>query len=134
LEDVPVVAVDPSPLTNGDRVSVVGFGCTVGVLVPDVRDAVTMKYAETRIVAAERAMHAGSVVLPADLPQVSGIYSMTAGPRSAKAPQGPLSRRLGRTALQEPRRQPRGGGRQLELHPRAGHEGPGRPPDDQLAH
>jgi secreted trypsin-like serine protease len=88
LADVPVAAVDPVPLAAGDRVSVVGFGCTVGVLVPDVRDAATLKYALTRVVPAARAVHDGSAVLSGDLAQVAGIYSMTAGPGSARARAG----------------------------------------------
>lgn len=88
LDDVPIASVDAAPLAPGDRVSVVGFGCTVGVLVAETRDVTSLKYAETRLVAADRAVHAGSVVFPADLPQVSGIYSMTAGPGSAKARAG----------------------------------------------
>jgi len=88
LPDVPVASIDVTPLSPGDRVTVVGFGCTAGVLVPDARDAISLKYADTRLVAADRAVHAGSVVLPGDLAQVAGIYSMTAGPGSARARAG----------------------------------------------
>ena len=88
LDDVPVASVDAAPLSAGDRVTVVGFGCTVGVLVPDARDAVSLRSADTRLVPADRAVHAGSVVLAADLPQVSAIYAMTSGPGAAKARAG----------------------------------------------
>ena len=88
LADVPVAAVSPQALAVGDRVTVVGFGCTVGVLTPDNRDIASLKYSVTRTVADDRSVHVGSPVLVTDLPQVSGIYSMTAGPGSAKAKAG----------------------------------------------
>jgi secreted trypsin-like serine protease len=88
LADVPVASIDTTPLAAGDRVTVLGFGCTVGVLVPDARTAVSLKYAETRVVPADRAVHAGSAVLSSDVPQVAGIYTLTSGPGAAKARAG----------------------------------------------
>ncbi len=88
LADVPVATVASAPLTAGERVTVLGFGCTAGVLVPDTRDALTLRYAETRLVPADRAVHDGSAVLAADVPQVAGIYSLTAGPGAARSKVG----------------------------------------------
>lgn len=88
LDDVPVASVAAAPLAAGERVTVLGFGCTAGVLVPDARDAVSLKYAETRLVPAERAVHDGSAVLAGDVAQVAGIYSLTAGPGAARARAG----------------------------------------------
>lgn len=80
LPDVPAASIDAAPLAVGELVTVLGFGCTDGVLVPDSRDAITLKYAETRLVPSERAVHPGSPVLAADVAQVAGIYSLTSGP------------------------------------------------------
>ncbi len=88
LADVPSASVDFEPLGSGERVTLLGFGCTAGVLVPDARESVTLEYAETRLVSAERAVHEGSAVLAADVPQVAGIYSLTSGPGAAKARAG----------------------------------------------
>lgn len=88
LDDVPVATVAAAALVAGERVTVLGFGCTSGVLVPDTRDAVSLKYAETRLVPAERAVHDGSAVLAGDVAQVAGIYSLTAGPGAARAKAG----------------------------------------------
>jgi secreted trypsin-like serine protease len=88
LADVPAASIDAAPLAPGDRVTLLGFGCTAGVLVPDARESITLKYAETRLVAADHAVHDGSAVLPADVPQVAGIYSLTSGPGAAKARAG----------------------------------------------
>jgi secreted trypsin-like serine protease len=88
LVDVPVATVAAAPLTAGERVTVLGFGCTAGVLVPDGRDALSLKYAETRLVSAGRAVHDGSAVLATDVPQVAGIYSLTAGPGAARSKVG----------------------------------------------
>ena len=88
LADVPSAAVDGAPLAAGDLVTVLGFGCTEGVLVPESRDAISLKYAETRLVPAERAVHEGSAVLASDVAQVAGIYSLTSGPGAAKARAG----------------------------------------------
>ena len=88
LDDVPVALVAAAPLVAGERVTVLGFGCTAGVLVPDTRDALSLKYAETRLVPAERAVHDGSAVLASDVAQVAGIYSLTAGPGAARAKAG----------------------------------------------
>lgn len=85
LVDVPVAFVDAAPLAIGDNVTVVGFGCTVGVLTADNRDKATLKSADTRLIASNRAVHEGSAVLTTDLGQVSGIYSMTAGPAAVPA-------------------------------------------------
>jgi len=88
LAGVPSASIDTEALATGDRVTLLGFGCTAGVLVPDARESLTLKYAETRLVAAERAVHDGSAVLAADVPQVAGIYSLTSGPGAAKARAG----------------------------------------------
>jgi V8-like Glu-specific endopeptidase len=88
LVDVPVAAVASAPLAAGERVTVLGFGCTSGALVPDTRDALTLKYAETRLVPADRAVHDGSSVLATDVLQVAGIYSLTAGPGAARSKAG----------------------------------------------
>jgi V8-like Glu-specific endopeptidase len=88
LPGVAVASVTASSLAPGERVTVLGFGCTAGVLVRDTRESVTLKYAQTRLVPADRAVHEGSAVLPADVAQVGGIYSLTAGPGAAKARAG----------------------------------------------
>ncbi len=88
LDDVSVAAVAAAPLAEGERVTVLGYGCTVGVLVPDNRDAISLKYAETTLVPADRAVHDGSAVQRSDVAQVAGIYSLTAGPGAAKASAG----------------------------------------------
>ena len=88
LADVPAASIDSEALAAGDRVTLIGFGCTAGVLVPDARERVTLKYADTRLVPADRAVHDGSAVLAADVPQVAGIYSLTSGPGAAKARAG----------------------------------------------
>ena len=88
LDDVPVAPVAAAPLAAGERVTVLGYGCTVGVLVPDDRAAISLKYAETTLVPADRAVHDGSAVLASDVAQVAGIYSLTAGPGAAKANAG----------------------------------------------
>jgi secreted trypsin-like serine protease len=88
LEDVPSAAVSSVALQPGDRVTVTGFGCTAGVLVPDTRDQSSLKYANTRTVPADRAVHDGSVVLAGDVAQVEGIYSLTPGPGAAKTKAG----------------------------------------------
>ena len=88
LADVPAASIDSTALASGDRVTLIGFGCTAGVLVPDARESATLKYADTRLVPADRAVHDGSPVLAADVPQVAGIYSLTSGPGAAKARAG----------------------------------------------
>lgn len=88
LADVPSATVDSAALASGDRVTLIGFGCTTGVLVPDERDHASLKYASTRIVAADRAVHDGSPVLASDVPQVTGIYALTSGPGAAKSRAG----------------------------------------------
>ena len=88
LADVPVATVASAPLAAGERVTVLGFGCTAGVLVADTREALTLKYAETKLVPAERAVHDGSPVLATELAQVAGIYSLTAGPGAARSKAG----------------------------------------------
>lgn len=88
LADVPAAPIDGAPLATGDRVTLLGFGCTAGVLVPDEREKITLKYAETRLVSADHAVHEGSAVLAADVPQVAGIYALTSGPGAAKARAG----------------------------------------------
>jgi secreted trypsin-like serine protease len=88
LRDVPSTTVDTSTLSAGDRVTLIGFGCTAGVLVADTRETATLKYAETRLVPAERAVHEGSAVLAYVVAQVGGIYSLRSGPGAAKARAG----------------------------------------------
>jgi secreted trypsin-like serine protease len=88
LADVPVAPVASTALAAGEKVTVLGFGCTAGVLVKDTREGVTLKYAETKLVAADRAVHEGSAVLASDVAQVAGIYSLTAGPGAARARAG----------------------------------------------
>jgi secreted trypsin-like serine protease len=88
LDDVPIAPVAAAPLAAGERVTVLGYGCTVGVLVPDNRDALSLKYAETTLVPADRAVHEGSAVLASDVEEVAGNYSLTAGPGAAKTSAG----------------------------------------------
>ena len=88
LADVPLAPIAAAPLAAGERVTVLGFGCTSGVLVPDARSAISLKYAETRLVPADRAVHDGSPVLAADVAQVAASYSLTAGPGAARAKAG----------------------------------------------
>jgi secreted trypsin-like serine protease len=88
LVDVPSASIDSEALAAGDRVTLIGFGCTAGVLVPDAREQATLKYADTRLVPADRAVHDGSAVLASDVAQVAGIYSLTSGPGAAKARAG----------------------------------------------
>ena len=88
LADVPAASIDSAVLAAGDRVTLLGFGCTEGVLLPDSRESLSLKYADTRLVPAERAVHDGSAVLASDVPQVAGIYSLTSGPGATKARAG----------------------------------------------
>ena len=87
-DEIPVTPVDSTALGANERVTVVGFGCTVGVISPDTRDVQSLKYANTRLVSDGRAVHDGSPITNADLPQVGGIYDMTLGPGAAKAKAG----------------------------------------------
>ena len=88
LADVPAATVDSAALASGELVTLIGFGCTTGVLVPDDRDHASLKYAGARIVAADRAVHDGSAVLASDVPQVAAIYALTSGPGAAKSRAG----------------------------------------------
>lgn len=88
LDGVPTAAVDTTRLDPGDRVTVLGFGCEDGVLVPDDRTTKTLSYAETRIAAASRVAHEGSFVTSADTPRVDSLYAVTLGPGAAKARAG----------------------------------------------
>jgi secreted trypsin-like serine protease len=88
LADVPSASIDTEALATGERVTLIGFGCTAGVLVPDTREAASLKYAETRLVPASRAVHDGSPVLAGDVAQVASLYSLTSGPGAAKARAG----------------------------------------------
>lgn len=104
LDGVAIASVDSTPLAAGDRVVVLGFGCTEGVLVGDERKVASLSYAESRILDPQRAIHEGSPVDAASLPRVSGSYALTPGPafgRGARAglcpgdSGGPLYRRRG---------------------------------------
>lgn len=88
LAGVPTAPIDPTPLAPKDRVTVLGFGCIEGVLVEDKRETASLKFAETTITSASRAVHDGSPVDAASLPQASAIYAMTPGPARAKAESG----------------------------------------------
>ncbi|MBS2018072.1 MAG: trypsin-like serine protease [Deltaproteobacteria bacterium] len=88
LQGVPSAPIDTAPLATREKVTVLGFGCTEGVLAQDARPEVTLKFAETTILAASRAVHEGSPVEPTQLGQVSGIYAMTPGPARVKGAGG----------------------------------------------
>ena len=87
-DDIPVTPIDSTALAVSDRVTVVGFGCTVGVLSPDTRDIASLKYANTRLVDDGKSVHVGSPITNADLARVGGLYAMTLGPGAAKAKAG----------------------------------------------
>jgi secreted trypsin-like serine protease len=107
LADVPAAAIDTTPLAARDRVTVLGFGCTEGVLAEDKRGTITLKFAETSIVPASRAVHAGSPATASSLAQIGGIYAMTPGPARVKSAGGlcpgdsggPLYRKRGDTLV-----------------------------------
>lgn len=80
LDDVPEAVVDPTPLRSGDRVTILGYGCTEGVHRPDARARASLAWAEARIVPADRALHEGSPVSTKDVPVFSRLYAQTPGP------------------------------------------------------
>lgn len=84
LDGVPIAPIDTAPLATREKVTVLGFGCTNGVLAEDARTEVTLKFAETKILTPSRALHEGSPVEATQLGQVSGIYAMTPGPARVK--------------------------------------------------
>lgn len=88
LAGIASTPVDTTPLAPGDRVTVIGFGCTDGALLEDKRETVTLKFAETKIIASSGALHEGSPLDAATLPQASGIYAMTPGPARVKSAGG----------------------------------------------
>lgn len=84
LAGVPIAPIDEAPLATRDKVTVLGFGCTEGVTADDKRTTITLKYAETTIIAPSRAVHEGSPVDATKVGQVAGIYAMTPGPARVK--------------------------------------------------
>jgi len=100
--DVPITPVDHEPLAEGARVTLVGYGCTRGVLAEDDRAAVDLRTADASLVAASRTVHDGSSVGSALVSQVDGLYPLTAGPGAPGGAAGlcpgdsggPLYRRL----------------------------------------
>lgn len=83
LEDVPVAPIDSTPLAGGDHVTVTGFGCTVGVYAPEPLGRGALRYGETSLIDADRAVHDGSPVRASDVSQVAAIYALTQGPGRA---------------------------------------------------
>ena len=81
---VPIAPIDTAPLATRAKVTVLGFGCTEGVTAQDARTDVTLKYAETTILAPSRAVHEGSPVDATKVGQVAGIYALTPGPARVK--------------------------------------------------
>jgi hypothetical protein len=77
---VPIAPVDANALATGDRVTVLGFGCTDGVLRSDETAGHALKAKETTIIDGAAAVHEGSTLTTAELPAASGTYAMTAGP------------------------------------------------------
>lgn len=80
LVGVPIAPIDTAPLATREKVTVLGFGCTEGVTAHDTRTDITLKYAETTILAPSRAVHEGSPVDAMKVGQVAGIYALTPGP------------------------------------------------------
>jgi secreted trypsin-like serine protease len=79
LADVPATSIDDRALAPGDRVVVLGFGCTQGARVR-ARETPVLRFAETTIVETKTALHEGSPIDGEDLPRVAGIYALTGGP------------------------------------------------------
>lgn len=84
LAGVPIAPIDEAPLATRDKVIVLGFGCTEGVTAEDKRTNITLKFAETTIIAPARAVHEGSPVDATKVGQVAGIYALTPGPARVK--------------------------------------------------
>ncbi len=90
LAGIAIAPVDTTPLAPRDSVTVLGFGCTEGVLVRDGRTPtdVALKFADTKIVPGSQGVFAGSSIDPSKLAQVTGIYAMTPGPSRTKGAAG----------------------------------------------
>jgi hypothetical protein len=84
LEGVATAHVDAAPLRAGERVVVLGYGCTEGVHLRDGRALASLAWADALIVPSERAIHDGSPVTVADAPVFAANYAQTAGPALAK--------------------------------------------------
>ncbi|MDB4944746.1 MAG: hypothetical protein JWP97_4280 [Labilithrix sp.] len=85
---IPVAPVDAAPLGSKERVTVVGYGCTVGVLQPDSRDVASLQFATARLASPGRVVHEGSPITSALVPQTEGNYVITLGPGAAKSHAG----------------------------------------------
>jgi len=84
LVGVPIAPIDTAPLALREKVTVLGFGCTEGVTAQDTRTDITLKYAETTILAPSRSVHEGSPIDATKVGQVAGIYALTPGPARVK--------------------------------------------------
>jgi secreted trypsin-like serine protease len=80
LSDVETAQIDPTPLRTGDRVKVLGYGCTEGVHVADAREVPELAWADARIVPPAAALHEGSPVDEGDVAVYAPLYAHTAGP------------------------------------------------------
>lgn len=67
LLEVPATAVMGAPLSVGDRVTLIGFGCKKGVRVSDERTSIALTTADAEIVALESALHEGSPIAVSDI-------------------------------------------------------------------
>jgi hypothetical protein len=80
LAGVDEARVDPTPLRSGERVVVLGYGCTEGVHVADRRARPELAWADARVISPQAALHAGSSVGAGDVAVFGELYALTAGP------------------------------------------------------
>lgn len=88
LDDVPATPVTAAPLSVGDRVTLIGFGCTKGARVSDDRTSIVRADADAEIVAPESAVHEGSPIEASDVDRLRGNYLLTKGPGAEAASAG----------------------------------------------
>jgi len=80
---IPVTPVDLRPVQPGEPVFIAGYGCEEGVQISDPGLEPTLHFADTEVLHAEDALHAGSFMSEPKLDAMDTNYLLTPGPGAA---------------------------------------------------